>query len=330
MAGAKHIGENAMRRLLLAALLLAPLMAAGQEPAWPAREAVRVVVCAPAGSTVDLTARLWTEALKDRLGANFVVDPRAGAGGMIGAEAVARARPDGYTLGVCFPGPFTMRPHLVPNLPIDPLKDLRPVALLMTAPFVFVVDARLGTTLPEFVAKAKASDLSYASVGNGSLAHLGMELFLSRAGVRMVHVPYAGSPPALADILGGRVAALITPLSGVQGHISEGRLAALFATGPDRLPQLPSVPTAREAGLPDLEIVTWHGLFAPRGTPEPIVARLAAAVADAVRNDTRLQDGMSRAGAGLVAFTPAQAEAMIAAESATWQAVIRAANIKAE
>ncbi len=319
-----------MRRLLLATLLLAPLTAAGQEPAWPAREPVRVVVCAPGGSTVDLTARLWTEALKDRLGANFVVDPRAGAGGMIGAEAVARARPDGYTLGVCFPGPFTMRPHLVPNLPIDPLKDLRPVALLMTAPFVLVVDARLGTTLAEFVAKAKASDLSYASVGNGSLAHLGMELFLAKTGVRMVHVPYAGSPAALADILGGRVATLITPLSGVQGHITDGKLAALFATGPTRLAQLPSVPTAREAGLPDLEIVTWHGLFAPRGVPEPIVAKLAEAVADAVSKDARLKDGMSRAGADLVAFTPAQAEAMIAAESTTWQAVIRAANIQAQ
>jgi tripartite-type tricarboxylate transporter receptor subunit TctC len=319
-----------MRRLLLAAALLLALPAHAQDAPWPGREPVRVVVCAPGGSTVDLTARLWAEALKDRVGATFVVDPRAGAGGMIGLEAVARARPDGYTLGVCFPGPFTMRPHLVANLPIDPLKDLRPVAILMTAPFVFVVDARLGTTLPEFVAKAKSADLSYASVGNGSLAHLGMALFLARTSTRMVHIPYAGSPPALADMLGGRVAAFITPLSGVQGHIADGRLAALFSTGPARLPQLPAVPTAREAGLPDLEIVTWHGLVAPRALPEPIVQKLSAAVLAAAREDARLKDGLARAGSDLAPMTPAEAEAMIAAESATWAGVIRAADIKAE
>jgi tripartite-type tricarboxylate transporter receptor subunit TctC len=318
-----------MRRLLLLALLLA-LPAHAQDAPWPAREPIRVVVCAPGGSTVDLTARLWVEALKDRLPATFAVDPRAGAGGMIGLEAVARARPDGYTLGVCFPGPFTMRPHLVTGLPIDPLRDLRPVAILMTAPFVFAVDARLGTTLAEFVAKAKASDLSYASVGNGSLAHLGMELFLARTGTRMVHVPYSGSPPALADMLGGRVAAFITPLSGVQGHIAEGKLAALFSTGPARLPQLQAVPTAREAGLPDLEIVTWHGLVAPRALPEPIVQKLSAAVLAAARDDVRLKEALARAGSDLAPMTPAEAEAMIAAESATWDRVIRAANIRLE
>lgn len=315
-------------RLLLAVLLLAAAPAAAQD--WPGREPIRVIVCAPGGSTVDLTARLWADALKDRLGATIVVDPRPGGGGVIGAQAVAQARPDGHTLGVCFPGPFTMRPHLQPTPGFDPLVDLRAVAILMTAPFLFVVDAHVAHDLPGFLAAAKTRDLSYASVGNGSLAHLGMELFLARTGVKMVHVPYRGSPEAMADLLGGRVAAFITPLSAVQAQIEGGKLAALFTTGPGRLPQLPAVPTAREAGLSDLTVVTWHGLFAPRATPEAIVARLSEAALAAAREDAKLKEGLARAGSDLAEMDPAQAAALIRAESDTWAEVIRAAGIKAE
>jgi tripartite-type tricarboxylate transporter receptor subunit TctC len=323
-----------MRRLLLLAALAlgaAPsafAQGAGQE--WPGREPIRLIVCAPAGSTVDLTARLWADALKDRLGATIVVEPRPGGAGVIGAQAVARAAPDGHTLGVCFPGPFTMRPHLAPTPGFDPLADLRAVAILMTAPFLFVADAAVAKDLSGLLAAARARDLSYASVGNGSLAHLGMELFLARTGVKMVHVPYRGSPEAITDLLGGRVAAFITPLSAVQGQIAEGKLTPIFTTGPSRMPQLPSVPTAREAGLPDLEVVTWHGLFAPAATPAPIVAKLSAAVLSAARDDARLREGLGRAGSDLVAMTPDQAAAMIAAESTTWAEVIRTAGIKAE
>lgn len=159
-------------RLIAAALAAAVAAVPAVTPAaaqdWPGREPIRIIVCAPGGSTVDLTARLWTEALKGEIGNHtIVVEPRAGAGGMIGAEAAARAPADGHTLLVCFPGSFTMIPHLRSNLPIDPLNDLRPVALLATAPFVFVADAKVGRTLPEFLARAKApgADLSYASVG---------------------------------------------------------------------------------------------------------------------------------------------------------------------
>jgi tripartite-type tricarboxylate transporter receptor subunit TctC len=317
-----------LRRVALAALLLAPLAAA---PAT-AQEPLRLVVCAPGGSTVDLTARLWADALKDRLAQPVVVEPRAGAGGMVGVEAVARARADGLTALVCFPGSFTMRPHLGAPTAVDPNAALVPVSLLATAPFVFAADARLGATLPEFLARAKApgADLSYASVGNGSLAHLGMELFKARAGVAMVHVPYSGSPEVIADMLGGRIAAFITPLSAVQGHVEQGRLAALFTTGEQRLPQLPNVPTAREAGLPDLTVVTWHGLFLPAGVPEAALARLSAAVMAAAREDGRLREGLARAGSDLPVTTPAEAKAHIAAESETWKRVIAEAGIKAD
>jgi tripartite-type tricarboxylate transporter receptor subunit TctC len=317
-----------MTRLFLVAALVAAFPAAAQD--WPSREPVKLVVCAPAGSTVDLTARLWAEALKDRLPATIVVEPRPGGGGVIGAQAVARAAPDGNTLGVCFPGPFTMRPHLAPTPGFDPLSDLRAVAILMTAPFVFVADASVARDVPALVAASKARDLSYASVGNGSLAHLGMELFLARSGTRLVHVPYRGSPEAITDLLGGRVVAFITPLSAVQAHVESGKLAALFTTGPARLPQLPNTPTAREAALPDLEVVTWHGLFAPAATPAPIVARLNAAVLAAAREDSRLREGLTRAGAELAPLTPDQAAALIRAESETWRGVITSAGIKAE
>jgi tripartite-type tricarboxylate transporter receptor subunit TctC len=316
------------RFLLLAGLMLLGLPAAAQD--WPGREPIRLIVCAPAGSTVDLTARLWAEALKERLSATILVEPRPGGAGVIGAQAVARAAADGHTLGVCFPGPFTMRPHLAPTAGFDPLSDLTAVAILMTAPFVFAADAGVARDLPGLLAAARARDLSYASVGNGSLAHLGMELFLARTGVRMVHVPYRGSPEAITDMLGGRVAAFITPLSAVQGHVSEGRLAALFTTGPRRLPQLPDVPTAREVNLPDLEVVTWHGLFAPAATPAPIVARLSAAVLAAAAEDARLQEGLARAGSEPARLTPDQAAALIRAESNTWGIVIRAAGIRAD
>lgn len=315
-------------RTLVAALALASLAAA------PARtqEPLRLVVCAPGGSTVDLTARLWADALKERLSVPVVVEPRAGGGGMVGVEAVARARADGTTALVCFPGSFTMRPHLGVPMAVDPNTALTPVALLATAPFVFASDARLGATLPEFLARARApgADLSYASVGNGSLAHLGMELFKARAGVAMVHVPYRGSPEAVADMLGGRIAAFITPLSAVQGHVEQGRLAALFTTGEARLPQLPAVPTAREVGLPDLAVVTWHGLFLPAGVSEAALARLSVAVIAAAREDARLREGLARAGSDLPVTTPAEAKAHIAAESETWKRVIAEAGIKAD
>ncbi|MCU0984518.1 MAG: tripartite tricarboxylate transporter substrate binding protein [Acetobacteraceae bacterium] len=317
-----------LRRPLLAALALAALTAA---PAI-AQEPLRLVVCAPGGSTVDLTARLWADALKERLSQPVVVEPRAGGGGMVGVEAVARARADGMTALVCFPGSFTMRPHLGVPMAVDPNTALTPVSLLATAPFVFAADARHGATLPAFLAAAKApgADFSYASVGNGSLAHLGMELFKARAGVGMVHVPYRGSPEAIADMLGGRIAAFITPLSAVQGHVEQGRLAALFTTGERRLPQLPNVPTAREAGLPDLTVITWHGLFLPAGVPEAAVARLSAAVMAAAREDARLREGLGRAGSDLPVTTPAQAKAHITAESETWKRVIAEAGIKAD
>ncbi len=311
--------------LLIASLLLASLPAAAQEP-------LRLVVCAPAGSTVDLTARLWADALKDRLGAPVIVEPRAGVGGMVGVEYVARARPDGTTALVCFPGSFTMRPHLGAPMAVDPNTALAPVALLATAPFVFAADARLGATLPAFLERAKApgADFSYASVGTGSLAHLGMELFKARTGVAMVHVPYRGSPEAITDLLGGRVAAFITPLSAVAGHLETGKVAALFTTGEARLPQLPAVPTAREAGLPDLTVVTWHGLFLPAGVPEAAMARLSAAVLAAARDDRALREGLARAGSDLPMTTPAEARAHIAAESTVWKQVIAEAGIKAD
>lgn len=318
-------------RLIAAALAAAVAASPAAAQDWP-RDPVRMIVCAPGGSTVDLTARLWADAIRERIGGHaIVVEPRAGAGGMIGAEAAARAPADGHTLLVCFPGSFTMIPHLRKDLPIDPLNDLRPVALLATAPFVFVADARIARSLPEFIARAKApgADLSYASVGPGSLAHLGMELFKLRTGVPIEHVPYRGSPQAIADLLGGRIAAFITLLSAVQGHVTEGKLAALFVTGESRMSGLPDVPTAKEAGLPDLTVLTWHGLFVPRATPEPVVQRIAAVLA-AARADAALREGLARAGSDLPAHGPAEAEAHIRAESETWKGVIAAAGITAQ
>ena len=276
--------HRSFARLLAAALLFAVCAAAGAQ-AWPAR-AIRVVVPFPAGSSPDLVARVIAEPLAASLGQPVVVENRPGAGGNIGTAAVARAAPDGYTLGVSIPGPLAVNTVLYAKLDYDPFRDLAPVSLLAFSPNVLLVDPALGVqTLAAFVAAAKRQPgkLNYASIGNGSASHLTMELLKQRAGIDLVHVPYPGSPQVTAALINGQVSAGFIVPAAAMAQVQAGRLVAIAATSAGRSTVLPALPTVAEQGFPGFESTSWLGMVAPAGTPQPIVARLSTEVVRVLR-----------------------------------------------
>ncbi|MDN3566943.1 tripartite tricarboxylate transporter substrate binding protein [Paeniroseomonas aquatica] len=273
------------RRSLLATPLLLPGLARAQ-PAWPARP-VRVIVPFPPGQATDIMARLLSEQLGQRLGQPFVVDNRAGGAGLPGMELIAKAAPDGHTLGMASSGPLSINPAVMAKLPYDVERDFVPIALVFTTPLIAVVHPGAGIeSLAALVARAKAApgQLDYASGGPGSSLHLAAEAFCQQAGIRLNHIPYRGSAPAMTDLIAGNVKLMFDSLAAALPHIQGGRVKALGVTSAARMPQLPELPTVAEAaGLPGFEVLGWAGLIAPAGTPAPVVARLAAAVLEAVR-----------------------------------------------
>ncbi len=314
-----------MLRILLAIAAALPMVALSQ--AYPSKP-VRIVVPYPAGSTPDIIGRTLAERLQKALGQPFVVENRSGAGGNIGAEAVAKALADGHTLLVGGNGPVAINRHLYKSLAYDPERDLAPISLLATAPQLLVVKPELKfadfRAFVEHVRRAPGR-LSYASVGAGSASHLTMELLKSNAQLSLVHVPYRGFPPAVTDMLAGNMDAMFAIIPAVLPHVRAGKMTPLAVTALERSPLAPEVPSVAELGLPQLESLAWNALLAPAGTPSAAIARLSAETAKGMRNpDTR--EALGRLGFDVVAGTPEELARWIRLESEKWARVIRASG----
>jgi len=313
----------------LCALLVLGLLAQGAHgEGWPS-QAVRLVVPASPGSSLDVIARVLGEKLRARWNQPVVIEDKSGAAGMLGMNAVARAPADGHTLGIGFNGPIAFAPHLYRHMTYDPAKDLLPVVLTTSQPNVLAVAANNpANTVADFVvwAKQQGDKLLYASVGTSSSSHLTMELFKSVAGFAGTHVPYKGSPEAAMSVVTGETHAIFAVEPALLPFLQSGQLKLLAATGQERTANLASLPTLAEAGYPDVQSLAWNGLFAPAGTPPAVVDRINAdvnvALADAAVRELLLKQGLVPGGG-----SPAQFKALVEAESRKWEPLI-AAKIK--
>ncbi len=308
-----------------AAALALPVRA--QSP-WPSRP-IRIVVPYTAGGFTDQMARLLQAGLQQRLGQPVIVDNKPGANGIIGVDAVAKAAPDGYTFGV-FIAAYAANTTLYPKLPYDPKKDLAGVSLMGISPLVAAVALNAPfKTLAELVAYGKShpGKISYASSGTGSAAHLTSELMRSVTGVDMVHVPYKGASPALADLLGGQVPLFLDPPPNLIQPAKAGKIRLIGVASDKRLAALPDVPTFAEQGYPGLVGSTWAAMLAPAGTPAATEQRMSEEVARIIRSpevSRRLEETMGTIPEG---STPQECDAFIAAETAKWARVIRSAGV---
>ena len=312
--------------VLSASLDLAGAAAQAQE--WPAKP-VRMLVPAPAGSSLDIIVRALGDKLKDRWKQPLVIDNKPGAGGMLGMDAVAKAAPDGHTLGIGFNGPIAFGPHMYKKMPYDPQRDLLPVVLTTSQPNVLAVQAsNPASTLPELIAWAKrqGNKLSYGSVGNGSSSHLTMELFKSVAGIDAVHVPYAGSPPAGASLAAGDTQLLFTVAPALLPLVQGGRVKFIAATSAQRVDVLKGLPTVAEAGHAGFESLAWNGLFAPAGTPAELIQRINADVNWALA-EPAVRELLARQGLIVGGGTAAEFKAFIDAENKAWGAIIKRVGI---
>jgi len=318
-----------MRLKLLFLLTLVHGLALAQ--AYPTKP-VRVIIPYPPGSTPDIVGRTASSKLQEALGQPFVVENRTGAGGNIGAEAVAKAPADGYTLLVGINGPAAINKFLYKNLSYDSDKDLAPVSLLASAPQMLVITPSVDATdFKSFLGYLKKNPgrLSYGSVGSGSASHLTMELLKSDASVFVVHIPYRGFPPAVTDMLSGNIQTMFAIVPAVLPHVRAGKLKALAVTGLKRSAMAPEVPSVAELGYSQLESLAWIGLLATAGTPLEVINRLHAETAKGMRaQDTR--DMLGKQGFDVVAGSPSEFSAWIRAEQAKWSKVIRASGAVAD
>ena len=288
-----------------------------------------LVVPNPPGGLVDTSARLLSEPLTRVIGQPVVVDNKPGASGNTAYQFVAKAKPDGYTLLISYSGYHVGNPSLMDKLPWDPIKDYAPIALLTVSTNVIAVHPSIPVNnLKEFIAYAKANPgkLNYASQGNGSVSHIGTEMFKQITGVDMVHVPYKGSGPAIQDVLAGQVQVFISTPPSLMQHIQSGKLKGLAVTGKNRHPGMPNVPTTAEAGLPSFQLESWVGLFAPAGTPAPVVAKLTESVKKSLALP-EVKERADAAGVELRYLNPAATEALVKKELPYWNKVIKSANI---
>jgi len=315
--------------LVIATVVGAPAIHA-QAP-YPSKP-IRIVVPFPAGGTTDILARAVAQKLTETGGQPVVVDNRPGAGGNIGAELVAKSAPDGYTLLMGTVGTHAINPGLYAKMPYDHQRDFAPVILVAGVPNVLVVHPAVPVnSVQELIAYGKANPgrLNFASSGSGTSIHLSGELFKTMSGVQMTHIPYKGSAPALADLLGGQVQLMFDNLPSALPHIKAGKLRALAVTSAQRAPALPDVPTVAEAGLPGFEASSWFGLLAPAGTPKEIIAKLNAEVATWLATPAA-RDKLTAQGANAVGNSPDEFTQYIAAETVKWQKVVKESGAKVE
>lgn len=315
------------RRTLLAALATGAVVPAGAGQAqetWPNRP-VRLIVPFPPGGPNDILARAFGEALTRRTGQPTVIDNRSGAGGVIGTDVVAKAAPDGYTLGVTSAGALAIASSLQSSMPYDTARDLAAVTLVATVPELLVVNPAVETRdLAELVrlAKARPGQLNYASSGNGSVPHLAGEALRFAAGIDIVHVPYRGAAPAVTDLIAGSVQMMFADVPVLLEHVRAGSLRALAQGGRERSPLLPDLPTTAEAGFPQLEVVNWYGLVAPARTPPGVLAAIQAAAAAALGDDA-VQRSFSGQGANPGGGSAEAFSTYIREESARWGDIVR-------
>src|SRR6266700_5655436 len=290
---------------------------------WPDRP-LKFVVAAPAGSSIDVLARIIGDRLKDRLGQPIIVDNRPAAGGTAATDFVAKSPPDGYTMVMSFNGPLAFGPHLYSKLPYDPQKDLAPVIITSSQPNVLAVTAALPVhSVKELVAYAKANPgkLNFASVGNGSSSHLTMELLKSTAGIDIVHVPFNGSPPAVTATIQGETQMMFAVMQPLQAQIQAGKLRAIAVTTAKRFALLPDLPTIAEAGYPGFEAIAWNGVLVAAATPRAIIQRLNAEI-NAILKDPAVKSALNARGFELVGGAPEDFARLISSESGKWAPVI--------
>lgn len=319
------LGRCAIKAIgLLGFVLIGSAIAQTSYPNKP----VRFVVAYTPGGVVDNTARVVGERMAKGLGESIVIENRAGANGQIGAELVSRALPDGYVILLTSVG-IAYRQHLV-KLPYDPIKDFAPISLLAINPLMLVVNPKLQVkTLAELIAyaKQKPGGLRYGTSGTGGPSHLAGELFKSRAGIDMIHVPYKGDSAAVVDLLSGNLDLTVSSISATVPHIKGGKLVAISLMTEKRSPLLPDVPTTAEGGLPNLHADAWVGMLAPSGTPAPVLQKLQAAAVKALA-DPAVRDNLIAGGNLIVGNTPAQFTRFLSDESTKWGQVIEKAGIQ--
>lgn len=313
---------------LLSALALSGPSSAADFP----ERAITLVVPFAAGGSTDVVARIIAQKMSEDLGQQVIVQNVAGAGGNLGADNVARAEPDGYTILMGTVATHALNPLILKSTPYDPEKDFAPVSLLVIVPNVLVVNPELpAKNVQELLAllKAEPDKYSYASSGNGTPLHLSGELFKSMVGVSMQHIPYKGAGPALNDVIGNQVPIMFDNLPSSSGHIKAGTLRALAVTTAKRAPSFPDLPTIAESGIPGYETYTWNALFAPANTPADVVARLNASANKAL-TDPAVIERMKEFSATIVGSTPEELGAHVKAELAKWGPVVKGANIQME
>jgi tripartite-type tricarboxylate transporter receptor subunit TctC len=321
------------RRILLALATLAVLpLAVHAQGAYPVKP-IRIVVPFPPGGSTDLLARRLGEKFSAAMGQPVFVENRPGAGGVTGADSVAKAAPDGYTLLMGVTGSNAIGPILMAKPPYDPLKDFAPVSLVVTTPLVLAVNASSPIkNVKDFLAAAKSRPVPYGTPGNGTSMHLAGEMFDIATGVKLTHVPYRGSAPALNDLLSGTLQSMITDVLVFLPHIKAGKVTPLAVTSARRHPMLPDVPTLAESGVPGLEkfeAISWQGLFAPAGTPRDVVAKLNAETVKALES-ADIKEFFGSQGFIVGGSTPEQFKAFIEAEVPKWTRVIKTANVKVD
>ena len=288
-------------------------------------KAIRFVVPFPPGGPADIFARTIGQNLSDRWNQQIVIDNRAGAGGNIGADIVAKAAPDGYTMLMGFVGTHAINPSLYRTLPYDNVKDFEPVGLVATATIVLVTHPAVqAKSVKELIALARTrpADLTFGSPGNGTPQHLAGELFNTMAQVKTTHVPYKGAVPALQDLLGGRIAFIFSSMPPALPHVKVGKINALAVTSTKRSPATPELPTVSESGLPGYEVINWYGVLTPAGTPKDIVARLNTEITR-IMNLPEVKERLAAQGAETLTSTPQEFARFIRSETEKWAKVVK-------
>jgi tripartite-type tricarboxylate transporter receptor subunit TctC len=293
---------------------------------------IRLIIATAAGGLMDVAARVAAESLDKSLGQRLVIENRSGSGGNIGAEAVAKADPDGYTLGLVQIGNVAINPYVYPDMTFDPFTDLVPVAPITSSAILVVANAKVpANDLRELIALAKREPgkLSYGSSGNGTAPHLAGEMFKAAAGVDILHVPYRGAGPAVNDTVGGHVQLTFVGLGAVRSAVDAGHLKILAVAQSQRLRSAPQYPTSAEAGLPGYEFVTWFGIVAPKGTPAPVIAKLVQHI-HAMQDDPEVQKRLATGGLEPLKETPEQFGARMRRDHDRFRDIVKAAKLKPE
>jgi tripartite-type tricarboxylate transporter receptor subunit TctC len=325
-----HCRTHALCVAALSAISMFAAPAAGAAEGSFASKPVRLVVPFPAGGSTDLIARQLGQRLSETWGQPVIVENRAGAGGVIGSEFVARSAPDGYALVMGSVSTHAIIPHINAKLSYDPIADFTAITEVARFPSMLVANSALPVkTVKQLVALAKQrpGQLTYASNGEGTNSHLAGEMLKAAAGIDLLHVPYKGAAPAIADVIAGHVAMMFTGVANGMSHVKSGRLRAIAIASMERSPSLPDVPTIEESGVPGVDVTIWLGLWGPKGMPPELVTRLNTDIAAALKSP-KVRELFAAQDAQGVGSTPAQFTTRVRDELARWQRIVRAAKIK--